>query len=94
MSKYDPLSDRLAGHPASEWRANFAELEEVLGFPLPKAARTGRTCQGTRQPALVDAVDQVAHAHAAAFRRHKGYPHLEPTRAAPSLTIDALEEDP
>jgi len=42
MSKYDPLSDRLAGHPQGEWRANFAELEEVLGFPLPKAARTGR----------------------------------------------------
>jgi len=42
MSKYDPLSDRLAGHPQGEWRANFAELEEGLGFPLPKAARTGR----------------------------------------------------
>jgi hypothetical protein len=42
MSKYDPLSDRLAGHSGPEWRASFAELEEVLGFPLPKAAR-GRT---------------------------------------------------
>src|SRR5690348_2147860 len=42
MSKYDPLSDRLAGHRAPEWRASFAELEEVLGFPLPKAARAGR----------------------------------------------------
>lgn len=42
MSKYDPLSARLLGHDAPEWRANFAELEEVLGFPLPKAARTGR----------------------------------------------------
>jgi hypothetical protein len=43
MSKYDLLSARLSGHAAPEWRANFAELEEVLGFPLPKAARTGRT---------------------------------------------------
>jgi hypothetical protein len=43
MSKYDPLSDRLAGHSSAEWRASFKELEKVLGFPLPKAARTGRT---------------------------------------------------
>jgi hypothetical protein len=41
MSKYKPLSDRLAGHEADEWRASFAELEEVLGFPLPKGARAG-----------------------------------------------------
>ena len=41
MSKYNPLSARLAGHAGPEWRASFAEIEEVLGFPLPKAARTG-----------------------------------------------------
>jgi hypothetical protein len=41
MSKYNPLSARLAGHAGPEWRATFAELEEVLGFPLPKGARTG-----------------------------------------------------
>jgi hypothetical protein len=39
MSKYQPLSERLAGHPADEWRASFAEIEEVLGFSLPRAAR-------------------------------------------------------
>jgi len=39
MGKYQPLSERLAGHPGDEWRASFAEIEEVLGFPLPKAAR-------------------------------------------------------
>lgn len=42
MSKYKPLSDRLSGHQAPQWRASFAELEEVLGFPLPKGARIGR----------------------------------------------------
>ncbi|HEY2750349.1 DUF7662 domain-containing protein [Phenylobacterium sp.] len=42
MSKYNPLSARLAGHAGPEWRASFAELEEVLGFPLPKSARTGK----------------------------------------------------
>ena len=39
MGKYQPLSDRLSDHPQPEWRASFAEIEEVLGFPLPKAAR-------------------------------------------------------
>jgi hypothetical protein len=39
MSKYQPLSDRLRGHPADEWRTSFSEIEEVLGFPLPKGAR-------------------------------------------------------
>ena len=42
MSKYNPLSARLAGHAGPEWRASFAEIEEVLGFPLPKGARAGR----------------------------------------------------
>jgi hypothetical protein len=42
MSKYNPLSARLAGHAGPEWRASFAEIEEVLGFPLPKGARSGR----------------------------------------------------
>src|SRR5688572_30151909 len=41
MTKYRPLYDRLSAHPEDEWRASFAELEEVLGFPLPKSARGG-----------------------------------------------------
>lgn len=39
MSKYKPLSDHLAQAKADRWTASFAELEEVLGFPLPKSAR-------------------------------------------------------
>jgi len=46
MSKYQPLSDRLRGHPADEWRASFTEIEDVLGFPLPKGARSGRAWWG------------------------------------------------
>ena len=42
MSKYNPLADRLAAHTGDEWGASFSELEAVLGFPLPKAAQTGR----------------------------------------------------
>lgn len=41
MSKYTPLTERLTGHGDDEWRASFAELETVLGFPLPKGARAG-----------------------------------------------------
>ena len=43
MSKYEPLSKRLSSHPQPEWRASFAEIEEVLGFPLPRSARAGRS---------------------------------------------------
>jgi hypothetical protein len=43
MSKYQPLTERLTGHTADEWRASFAEIEDLLGFPLPKAARTSRS---------------------------------------------------
>lgn len=39
MSKYLPLSDRLARETADQWRPTLAEIEEVLGFPLPKAAQ-------------------------------------------------------
>ncbi|MEO8114199.1 MAG: hypothetical protein ABI655_07465 [Phenylobacterium sp.] len=39
MNKYQALSDRLASHPRDQWGASFAELEEILGFPLPKSAR-------------------------------------------------------
>jgi hypothetical protein len=42
MTKYKPLSDRLTGHSGDEWRASFADLEQVLGFPLPKGARSSR----------------------------------------------------
>jgi hypothetical protein len=42
MSKYDPLSARLAAETRPEWRVSFDELEKVLGFALPKTARTGK----------------------------------------------------
>lgn len=46
MTKYKPLSDRLTDHSGEEWRASFSDLEEVLGFPLPKSARKGRAWWG------------------------------------------------
>lgn len=43
MSKYQPLSEHLSASPGDEWLTSFAELERVLGFSLPKAARSGRS---------------------------------------------------
>lgn len=37
-SKYDPLRLHLADRPAGEFSMRFEEIEEVLGFPLPKSA--------------------------------------------------------
>ena len=41
MGKYDPLTKRLAATKGGEWKATFAELEKLLGAPLPKTARSG-----------------------------------------------------
>lgn len=41
MSKYQGLSDHLAGQKGNEWRGGFDEVEKLLGAPLPKTARTG-----------------------------------------------------
>lgn len=50
MSKYKPLSDRLAGSDTREWRASLAEIEEVLGFPLPKGASAQSWWMGAGKP--------------------------------------------
>lgn len=41
MSKYQGLSDHLAGQKGNEWRGTFDEIEKLLGAPLPKTARSG-----------------------------------------------------
>lgn len=40
MSKYQGLSDHLAGQKGNEWRGSFDEVEKLLGAPLPKTARS------------------------------------------------------
>lgn len=42
MSKYEPLRRFLADHRDGEWRATFADVEEVLGFKLCASARKRR----------------------------------------------------
>ncbi len=37
-SKYAPLYHHLCEHTAQEWQASFAEIESILGFPLPQSA--------------------------------------------------------
>ena len=39
MSKYDPLSRWLSQRISKRVPATFAEIEEILGFKLPPAAR-------------------------------------------------------
>ncbi len=39
MSKYQPLHDHLRSLRTKHWRASFAEIEEVIGKPLPASAR-------------------------------------------------------
>ncbi len=99
MSKYDPLTTRLAGHDGSEWRASFAEIEEVLGFPLPKGARNGKiwwrnTGAQPHQRAWTGAgweaaeVDQAVGA--VTFRRKSAQP--APTAKAPAQPPAAADE--
>jgi len=38
-SKYFPLYEHLRARPLTEWTASFAEIEEILGIPLPPSAR-------------------------------------------------------
>ena len=42
MGKYEPLAARLSAQGEDFWTATFAQIEEVLGFPLPASARKYR----------------------------------------------------
>ncbi|HEX8621520.1 MAG TPA: hypothetical protein VF718_06065 [Allosphingosinicella sp.] len=42
MGKYEPLATHLESAAAGEWSATFAQVEQVLGFPLPPSARKHR----------------------------------------------------
>ncbi len=42
MSKYEPLAEALRRQRDDMWVASFAEVERVLGFPLPASARNYR----------------------------------------------------
>ena len=100
MSKYKPLSDRLARHEADDWSASFAELEEVLGFPLPKSARDQNAWwTGGEKPHheawkgagwRVEAVDR--NAQNVVFRRDDGVEASGPTPMEVAMEPPAAPE--
>lgn len=42
MGKYEPLRHFLAGQVTSEIRMTFADIEDVIGFPLPEKSKHHR----------------------------------------------------
>lgn len=42
MGKYEPLARYLKSLPDNSWNATFAQIEEKLGFALPRSARDHR----------------------------------------------------
>jgi hypothetical protein len=87
MSKYKPLSEALDGRADGEWSATFAELEALLGFPLPKAARTtgawwANAADKAHSRAWLDQGWRVESVHRAGetviFRREQASPAVQP----------------
>lgn len=42
MGKYEPLAEQLRRRDDDSWTVSFAEVEQILGFPLPASARAYR----------------------------------------------------
>lgn len=51
MGKYGPLAEHLRELGRDEWEPSFAEIEQVLGFPLPPSARKYREWWGNQSGA-------------------------------------------
>jgi hypothetical protein len=60
MSKYDPLTEHLKAARAARVPMTFAELERVLGFPLPPSSRKHRAWWAN---------DPQGHVNAKAWRK-------------------------
>ena len=97
MSKYRPLSDQLSLYDGDEWRATFAEIEDVLGSSLPKAAQQAAWWIGTvekpHQRVWLDHGWRVADidkvAGAVTFRRDSGAPEATPPTPAAETEVAA-----
>lgn len=101
MSKYDPLSARLAAHTEDSWTVTFAGLEAVLGFTLPKTARSSdawwsntaerpHNLAWTREGWEAEA-DRAGET--VTFRRKGAYTHESP-QAEPEPTAAASADAP
>lgn len=60
--KYQPLFLHLSNFDADEWRASFSEIENVLGFELPRSARA-------HQPWWANQSNPGSHTHAQSWQR-------------------------
>lgn len=89
MSKYLPLSEHLSRHAGDEWRASFADIEKVLGAPLPKTAQQAGWWAGEVEKPhhrawldhgwRVEAVDKAAGT--VTFRRDRPADEVQPQSA-------------
>lgn len=59
--KYAPLFVRLRSHKDDRWHVSFKEIEEVLGFSLPRSARV-------YQPWWANQSNPGSHSHAQAWQ--------------------------
>ncbi len=50
MSAYDPLRDYLKKQTRSEFVLSFAEIEDILGFALPRASQRASWWETARSP--------------------------------------------
>lgn len=49
MSKYDPLGSHLRSLHEDRWIARFSEIDDILGFALPRSARVHREWWGNEK---------------------------------------------
>jgi len=59
MNNYDPLRDYLIEQTRAEFVLSFEEIEEILGFALPRAAQRASWWETARSP-QVGAPQRVA----------------------------------
>jgi hypothetical protein len=50
MGKYEPLTHYLEKRGGETWDAEFAEVEQILGFPLPRSAHDYPAWWANQQP--------------------------------------------
>lgn len=92
MSKYRPLSDRLSGHADDEWRTNFADIEQLLGFSLPKGARSGRAWWERAAPDGWEVGDVSQSSATVTFRRKPASAPAAPDPVKPAAMVAASEK--
>lgn len=50
MNKYEPLRAYLQSQTKAEFELSFAEIEEIIGFPLSRSSQRARWWEKERNP--------------------------------------------